>query len=175
VVDGSRKRSDPLLSLHDCALAIVLPSMSSVSQQVRITTVFQASELRILLPTVLLSFDMGSSTAVSTALHSMRMNLMEWRRPRLLLAGAMLEHEITVAALYSNAEGIEVFLLTDDILVNDQKNRNTFEMRLIQAGIVPTTFRQVLTEWIVMEADVEIAASLIAMKAIYEATSDAPR
>ncbi len=73
-------------------------------------------------------------------------------RKRLLVAGAYLEEQITICSLYALSLGYEVFLLKDFAATRVIDHVNAFDMRLIQAGVVPTTLRQLLYEWLAQES-----------------------
>ena len=88
------------------------------------------------------------------------------RRNRVLIAGAYLEEQLTVCALHSLALGFEVFLLKDFIVARNSTHMQAFDMRLFQAGTVPTTLRQLVYEWLSQEMIVErqaIHRNLLAM------------
>jgi Isochorismatase family len=73
------------------------------------------------------------------------------RRSRLLVAGGYLEEQITVSAMHALALGYEVFLLKDFIATRTIDHLQAFDMRLFQAGVVPTTLHQLLYEWLSQE------------------------
>ena len=73
------------------------------------------------------------------------------QRKRLLVAGAYLEEQITVCALHALSLGYEVFLLKDFVATRTVGHVQAFDMRLFQAGVVPTTLRQLLYEWLSQE------------------------
>ncbi len=77
------------------------------------------------------------------------------QRKRLLMAGAYLEEQITICSLYALSLGYEVFLLKDFVATRTLDHVHAFDMRLIQAGVVPTTLRQLLYEWLSQEKLVE--------------------
>ena len=72
-------------------------------------------------------------------------------RPRLLLAGSFLEEQVTICALHNLYLGFEVFLLKDFVITKDRTHEQVYDTRLIQAGVVPTTLRQLLYEWMTGE------------------------
>jgi hypothetical protein len=76
-------------------------------------------------------------------------------RRRLLLAGRFLEEQITICALHTLALGFEVFLLKDFVEAKNSEHVLAHDMRLYQAGVVPTTLRQLLYEWLSVEEVVE--------------------
>jgi hypothetical protein len=75
--------------------------------------------------------------------------------PNLLIAGAYLENEATVSVLHALAEGFDVYCLTDLILALETKFTDTFNSRLIQAGAVPSTLRQIHYQWTTNESDMQ--------------------
>ena len=65
-------------------------------------------------------------------------------RPRLLIAGNYLEEQITFCALHGLYIGFEVVLLKDFISAKNANHTAVYDTRLVQAGVVPTTLRQLL-------------------------------
>ena len=86
-------------------------------------------------------------------------------RPRLLLAGNFLEEQITIGALHALYLGFEVFLLKDFAVPKNIDHMQVYDMRLIQAGVVPSTLHQLLYEWISGEAIAERRNKLIELLA----------
>jgi hypothetical protein len=74
-------------------------------------------------------------------------------RFRLMVAGGFLEEQVTILTLHYLAQGYEVFLLRDMVAAKVKNLSMVFDMRLFQAGIVPTTLRQLMYEWMAHEAD----------------------
>jgi nicotinamidase-related amidase len=68
-------------------------------------------------------------------------------RTSLLICGYWLDECITFTALNALGEGYDIFLLTDASPPLDAAQRHMAILRLVQAGIVPTTTRQALREW----------------------------
>ena len=68
-------------------------------------------------------------------------------RSSLLICGYWLDECITFTALNALAEGYDIYLLTDASPPLDIADGHTAITRLVQAGIVPTTTRQVIREW----------------------------
>jgi hypothetical protein len=79
---------------------------------------------------------------------------------RVLVFGGNIEKQITVCALRLLAEGFDVFLPCDAILREDDVEERISALRLFQAGVVPTTARQILFEWLSNEIDSAVAAKL---------------
>jgi len=59
------------------------------------------------------------------------------------------------------AQGYEVFLLRDMVAARVKNLSMVFDMRLFQAGIVPTTLRQLMYEWMTDEADLLRRATIV--------------
>jgi hypothetical protein len=87
-------------------------------------------------------------------------------RLRLLVAGAYLEDEITVCALEALMEGYDVYLLNEIIISRSNQFHQVFSDRLMQAGVIPSTLRQLLYHW--MTATVEPSRSEKLQKLINE-------
>lgn len=89
-------------------------------------------------------------------------------RPRLLLAGSFLEEQITICAFHCLYVGFEVFLLKDSVVAKDATHQQVYDTRLIQAGVVPTTLRQLLYEWMTGEDRAESRTKMGELLALIE-------
>ena len=67
-------------------------------------------------------------------------------RQRLLVVGRYLEEQINVIALHELYLGFEVFLLKDFIIPRNLHHVKVYDSRLVQAGVVLSTLRQLLYE-----------------------------
>lgn len=77
-----------------------------------------------------------------------RMALEGLNRSRLVVAGADGELAVTFAALSALEDGYDVYLVHDAVLAADANKHKIVFDRLMQAGAVPVTTRQVLSEWL---------------------------
>ena len=84
-------------------------------------------------------------------------------RTSLLICGYWLDECITFTALNALGEGYDIFLLTDASPPLDVGERHMAILRLVQAGIVPTTTRQALREWAAEIADARQRDQLLAL------------
>jgi nicotinamidase-related amidase len=84
-------------------------------------------------------------------------------RTSLLLCGYWLDECITFTALNALGEGYDIFLLTDASPPLDAAERHMAILRLVQAGIVPTSTRQALREWSAEIADAHRRDELLAL------------
>ena len=84
----------------------------------------------------------------------------------MLIAGGILEREVTLFALHALAEGLDVFILADLISIENDKYEKRYWERLIQAGVVPTTFSQTIVEWIASESDPVFIEKLVAANSL---------
>ena len=84
-------------------------------------------------------------------------------RSSLLLGGYWLDECVTFTALNALAEGYDVYLLTDASPPLDVNERYTAILRLVQAGVVPTTTKQAIREWAADIADASQRGQLIAI------------
>jgi nicotinamidase-related amidase len=78
----------------------------------------------------------------------------------LLIAGADVESHITFLTLRALAEGFDVYLLSDLMASRDRQFTRIFQLRLFQAGAVPTTMTQFLLEWQTAESDTALTNRL---------------
>jgi hypothetical protein len=81
-------------------------------------------------------------------------------RSVLVIAGFWLETDVSFIALCALAEGFDVFLPLDITPSLDRDAREPACDRLIQAGIVPTTTRQLIAEWIEQSSDAMLRSRL---------------
>ena len=89
--------------------------------------------------------------------------LAQTSRTSLLICGYWLDECITFTALNALGEGYDIFLLTDASPPLDADERHMAILRLVQAGIVPTTTRQALREWAAEIADAHQRDHLLAL------------
>ena len=89
--------------------------------------------------------------------------LAETSRMSLLICGYWLDECITFTALNALGEGYDIFLLTDASPPLDAGEHHIAILRLVQAGIVPTTTRQALREWAAEIADAQQRGQLLAL------------
>ncbi len=94
----------------------------------------------------------GKRTFVMSSLNpfadnSLRTALENSERSRLVLAGTDGELSVTFAALSALEEGFDVYVVDDAIQATDEYQHKVTFCRLTQAGAVPVTTRQVVSEW----------------------------
>jgi hypothetical protein len=70
------------------------------------------------------------------------------KRNSLIFSGFWLESEVTFLALPALATGFEVFVLMDVAPANADASARPATDRLLQAGAIPITTRQLVPEWI---------------------------
>jgi len=69
------------------------------------------------------------------------------KKQRVLLAGLWTETGVTFAALSALELGYEVYLVTDATAGVSAEAHGVANQRMVQAGVVPVTWRQILFEW----------------------------
>jgi nicotinamidase-related amidase len=74
-------------------------------------------------------------------------------RSSLILAGFWFENTVTFLALPALASGFEVFVLMDATPASAETSARPAADRLLQAGAVPITTRQLIAEWIEASSD----------------------
>lgn len=68
-------------------------------------------------------------------------------RPRLLIAGLSAETSLSFTALCALERGFDVYVVKDACLGHSEQSVATTFERLILAGVVPVSWRQVILEW----------------------------
>lgn len=86
--------------------------------------------------------------------------LAEEGRACLVLCGFWLERRVTFAALNALADGFDVFVLMDACPSRDRYAQGPAVHRLLQAGVVPLTTTQMVSEWAEVASDAAKRASL---------------
>lgn len=86
--------------------------------------------------------------------------LAEEGRACLVLCGFWLERSVTFVALNALADGFDVFVLMDACLSCDHHAYGPAVDRLLQAGVVPLTTKQMVSEWAEVASD-EMRRSLL--------------
>lgn len=103
------------------------------------------------------------TTGVLWAETSLAHALAATDRSSLLLCGYWLDECITFTALNALGEGYDVYVLTDASPPLDLAERDTTILRLLQAGVVPTTTKQAIREWAADTADASQRDQLLAL------------
>jgi hypothetical protein len=96
------------------------------------------------------------------------------RRSVLLVAGAFLEDQVSVCALEALVEGFDVHPLCDLFSARDRGLVPVLQLRLFQAGVVPTSMQQMLYVWHAAEEDGYAAAELKRLQVEYEVVMASP-
>jgi hypothetical protein len=78
----------------------------------------------------------------------------------LILAGFWLETTVTFLALPALASGFEAFVLMDATPASTDASARPAADRLLQAGAVPITTRQLIAEWIEASPDGTVRSAL---------------
>jgi hypothetical protein len=84
-------------------------------------------------------------------------------RSSLLICGYWLDECVTFTSLNALGEGYDIYLLTDASPPLEVAEQHTAILRLVQAGIVPTTTRQVMREWAGDTSDAVQRSRLLAL------------
>ena len=74
-------------------------------------------------------------------------------RSNLYICGFWLDDAVTFAALNALADGYDTYLLVDVSAARFPETREPAIERLIQAGVVPTTSFQIVSEWMAQAHD----------------------
>jgi hypothetical protein len=88
-------------------------------------------------------------------------------RKILLICGAYLEEQTSLAAQYMLVTGFAVYLLRELVIAKSPEHANIHDLRLIQAGAIPTTLQQLVYEWMATETDERIRDYLRKMSTLW--------
>jgi Isochorismatase family len=114
----------------------------------------------------------GSHSAAPGAVHNLGDGGSSWSdsslavalagqtREALILCGFWIETSVTFIALPALASGFDVFIIMDATPARVEDARRAAVDRLLQAGAVPTTTRQLVAEWIEVSAVVSQRSAL---------------
>jgi hypothetical protein len=105
-----------------------------------------------------------SSSGLETALAAQR-------RASLVVSGFWLETTVTFLVLPALACGFDVFLALDVTPARFEDARGSAKLRLVQAGAVPTTAAQLVSEWIEASTD---PSQRSALASVMPPTEDRP-
>jgi hypothetical protein len=81
----------------------------------------------------------------------------------LILGGFWLETTVTFLALQAVADGFEVFVPMDAALASSEASARPATDRLLQAGVVPITTRQLIAEWLEADPDSTGRSALLSL------------
>ncbi len=96
-------------------------------------------------------------------------------RPRLLIAGLSSETSLSFTALCALERGYDVYVVKDVCLgYSPESIATTFE-RLIQAGIVPVSWRQVMLEWSQGNVDASVLRRILRSRRSFKHKDSVPR
>lgn len=77
-------------------------------------------------------------------------------RKILLIFGAFLEEQISLAVHFKLVTGFDVYISRDRVLSKNLEHTEIHDRRLVQAGAVSTTLQQLVYEWMATESDENI-------------------
>ena len=75
--------------------------------------------------------------------------------PVLLLCGANLDEQVSLAAHHMLAAGYDVRLIRDLVFVGNHDLAHIHDLRLVHAGVIPITLNQLVYEWAAMVVSCE--------------------
>jgi hypothetical protein len=141
-----------LFSYKSCIGLSVYPKQLSLDTRTEAKiALFDDVVLRLTIPCHRHTAGSLSLAAVQATMLALKSISHQDNRTCLLIAGQFLEDEITVFSLEALVEGFDVHLLSDVIVAREVLAARVSELRLFQAGVVPTSLRQLLYQWLVVE------------------------
>jgi hypothetical protein len=92
-----------------------------------------------------------SPCALDVALSHLSSDIFENHRRVLLVGGSFLDESVSSIALHALAKGFDVHLQKDLCLSRDSKLTRMVDYRLLQAGAVLTSLKQLIVQWRAVE------------------------
>lgn len=93
-----------------------------------------------------LKIEVVDQTELARILDKIKAPLRNHAVPKIVLCGRYLEEQISALALFLLVQGFDTFLLRDLVEARQQKFSRIADHRLMQAGVVYTTVRQLFAE-----------------------------
>lgn len=170
----------PLLKPSECIVLLVEPfTDASIPDDDAVATarfrILQAATVCQIPALFATSAVTSAPSAGATPIHNLQSTMTTWAesslgaalaatsKSSLLICGYWLDESVTFAALNALSEGYDVYLLADASPPLDYVHRHTATLRLVQAGVVPTTTRQTIREWAANTIDSPLRANLLAL------------
>jgi hypothetical protein len=138
-------------------LGILMPKLDVV--------VACANELEI--PIEVCEHDFISTLVLDEIVQKLGQPMPHGPRKILLICGAFLEEQISLAAQYMLVTGFAVYLLRELVIAKSPEHASIHDLRLIQTGARPTTLQQLVYEWMATETDEGVRGSLRKMSALW--------
>jgi nicotinamidase-related amidase len=137
------------VSAAQCHLLSFRPAELAIDDLIR----FEEVARKLDLPTIVCA-DIFVDTTILRALAE-KLGAPKSIHPReiILVCGAYLEEQISLAVQYLLAVGYPVFLLRDLIVAKNAQHSYVHDWRLSVTGAVATTSQQLMYEWAASEAD----------------------
>jgi len=96
-------------------------------------------------------------------------------RPRLLIAGLSAETSVSFTALCALERGFDVYVVKDACLGHSEQSIATTFERLILAGVVPVSWRQVMLEWSQGSVDAGMLRRILRSRRVIKYENKAPQ
>jgi hypothetical protein len=156
-----------IIGQSECLLAAVNIERVAASNQIAAASQLKDGGTQLGLPTRSYDFAATDASTIDWATRELVQLARPENRSRLVVAGAYVESHITFLTLRALAEGFDVYLLSDLLNTREKRYARIFQMRLYQAGAVPTTMSQVVMEWRTSTDDKTNAGHLDELLRIY--------
>ena len=144
------------ISIKDCQILAFQPH--GISMPKLDAVIVCAKELN--LPAEVCNQDYVDANLLSEIAQRLGKPVLNDPRSILLICGAFLEEQVSLAAHYMLVTGFEVYLLRELVVSKSPDHAYFHDLRLVQAGAVPTTLQQLVYEWMATEKDEAIRNQL---------------
>ena len=149
-----------IISLNECLLVTMNIGRALASTKRTSAEWLMSLQASLRLPSKSYDMEIPDLPMIDQIIRELVQLMGSENRNRLLIAGADIESHITFLTLRALAEGFDVYLLSDLMASRDRQFTRIFQLRLFQAGAVPTTMGQFLQEWQTAESDTALTNRL---------------
>jgi hypothetical protein len=137
------------ISIQRCHLVVFCPSQAIAPEIPKLSELFESLNL----PVEFCEESNIDSARLESLVQKIGPPRTEKLRKVLLICGQFLEKQVSFAAHYLLLKGYAVHLLRDLIVTEFPDHALIHDQRLLHAGAVSTTTRQLMYEWIGTETD----------------------
>jgi hypothetical protein len=158
---------DSIIGLNECLLVTMNVGRALASTRLTSADWLMSLQESLQLPVKSYDQEIPDLPMIDQIIRELVQVMGSENRNRLLIAGADVESHITFLTLRALAEGFDVYLLSDLMASQDRQFARIFQMRLFEAGALPTTMGQFLLEWQTAESDASLADRLQLLRASF--------
>jgi hypothetical protein len=113
------------------------------------------------LPVIVCEAQFVDQTILETLVEKLGKPISGQVNPALLLCGANLEEQVSLAAQHFLIAGFDVRLIRDLVFEGNPRHAHIHDQRMTHAGIVPITLKQLIYEWVATETNPSLRVTLV--------------